>query len=344
MSLNLPPAFNKKKKLGPQRVCDGCRYRVVAGARLDDGTQDQIQSFLRQQSSSAQQSPLTPTPNLTNETGPIRSSIPSLRQHRLSLTNTPNSAGAQTPIGGQIKILYANTPGAQNQTRTIVVPQPSPLALSTPRENRMSVSSHNIETPQNHPHHVYELEQITASLNSLSLNDGSSVSGSHHESSEHGTPGGGLTNIQHDLGASGITTTMATRSQRYAAAAASPLTPKNNISSTPQATTTNPDRPFLDPMGEHLNLAMGASAQPRFRPAGGRDIFRALSAVTKTTPNTPSATAKTNERTLDDQKEGEMDDNNQFVPPPPPLPAGAVEHAQLVKPSDIFGKLRQQKE
>lgn len=361
MNLNLPPAFNKKKKLGPQRVCDGCRYRITAGARLDDGTQEQIQTFLRQQSTgllnldgstnTAVTTNLPSTTNtvLTNETGPIGSSIPTLRQHRLSLS-VANSNGNSTPRGN-IKIVYANTPNNNNNTRTIIVPQPSPLALSTPRENRMSISSHNLGTPQNNPHHIHEMEQITATLNSLSLNN--ETDGSHHGSSGTTVNNNGeiqLNHIQYDLGASGIPTTMATRTQRYAAAAASPTTPKNGPTASPNtASTPNPDRPFLDPMGEHLNLAMGASAQPRFRPKGGRDIFRALSVVqkpnnlaTNSTINTPS---KIQEQTLDDQKEGEMDlDNESLPPPPPPAAPSAVEYAKLVKPSDLFAKLRQAKE
>lgn len=392
MNINLPPAFNLKNKMGPQRVCDGCRYRIIAGARLDDGTQEQIQLFLRQQSlgqlsnGSGCTSPGTPNIEplvLTNNTGPTGGNTQqqTLAQQKLQAQggHGRSSIDNGTPNQG-IRIVYSNTANVVGNGTTFVPTNYTtiPLDTITPRQHGLSISQHSGSNP--HPSH--DVNQITASLNSLSLDSDTSTGLS---------PRVGVNNLRYQLTPTssgrnnGLNNTMAARSQRYAAVpGSSPLssgrardssgsnqsglsTPSinaiNQLVSTPLPNDNvlspeqQPTRPLLDPMGEELQFSLAGHGQPRKKPVGGRDIFRALSTVhppppaaattttTKgvktTTIKTPLTCIKIHEQTLDDQKEDDMDDES--IPPPPPQPVGVIEHSNLVKPSDLFARLRAEK-
>jgi hypothetical protein len=333
MAINLPPSFNLKKKVGSNhRMCDECRYRISAGARLDDGTQQQIQSFLQRQqslgatpSTGASDTPRSPTEPLSlSNYGPASGPpVPTRQLSRPSVSTTFDTG--QSPSTG-IRIVYTNgTTGGQIMGNPLRTNQFTPDEL-TPRQHGLSISSTN-------PHQSYELNQIASSLNALSLDEDGNPSDLNPHTDLH--------NIHYDIKTGGSSTpVISSRTQRYAAANKShSSTPTANGSHSRTPTEELIERPLLEPMGEELNILCGRTPQPRKVPTGGRDIFRPIAPAT-----VPPSVPKTHLQTLDDQKEGDMDEET--IPPPPPRPhvqQTVIDNQRLVKPSDLFAKLREKK-
>lgn len=319
MNINLPPKFNKKNKQGPHRVCDPCRYRVLAGARIDDGSQQHIQEFLqRQQSIQDAQPNRFPNP-LRAETTTDLDGVQVLSLHRHSISQ--NRLQTPTLSGGQ--------PSAENMTS--IAQNLNSLSLESPTVDGRFLYA----TPQSGnstPNRAAVRSQRYA--NAASSGTGST---SHRRS------------VSSD--SSGLTTPV-----------------EHNIPSLNLPTAASKDKPPSSQL-EQLQQVIGSNAtnnDPNLRKKiGGRDIFRALSTVQPL--YTPTmAQRKMFEQSLDDQKEEEGFDENLPPPPPPPvdengepLPpehtitvvpggkpggVGIIDHQQLVKPSALFGKMREQQQ